>query len=417
MTRIPDGTPGGINGVRQRDAGPAERHGASLSPGKAEALDVLLSEAVASNAAPFVVGMTANAAGTTWCGASGQRSLGLAATADTVFRIFSMSKGIGATAAAILVDRGQLDLDTAVEDIVPAFAELGILAEGGEGRLGLLAPAGKATVRHLATHTSGLGYEFWDASTARYLSESGQPSVLSGTLAGLRYPLLFEPGTRWQYGIGADWLGLVIETIDGRRVDRFCQEEIFEPLGMRSTCFEPGVGTELADVFARAPGGGFKLAHLSPPSHPDVYGMGSAVYSTAPDYIRFLRMLLRRGELDGVRILSSRMADEMLSNQIGDLRVQSRPSTALEICGDLDVLPGFAKSHSLGFVRLEEDVPGRRAAESQFWGGVLNTHFWFDPASDVAAVLMTQSLPFLDPAFMDIYERFERTVYEGTGSP
>ena len=413
MKEIIGGLPGRIEVGSRRDGGQVDSDGAGSKRGRAKALDALLTEAVASQAAPFVVGITANAAGSTWCGACGDQAFGIAATQDTVFRIFSMSKGICATAVAILVDRGQLDLDTAVEDILPDFAKLGILADGAEGRLELLAPAGKATVRHLATHTSGLGYEFWDAATMQYLKDTGQPSVLTGTLAGLRYPLLFEPGTRWQYGIGVDWLGLLIEAIDGRRVDRFCQEEIFDPLGMVSTGFEPSARAEMAGAFARLPGG-FAQTHLAPPTHPDVYGMGSAIYSTAPDYIRFLRMLLGQGELDGTRILSSEMVGEMLSNQIGDLRVQSLPSTSPELCGDLDVLSGFAKSHSLGFVRLEEDIPGRRAAGSQFWGGVLNTHFWFDPASDVAAVLMTQSLPFLDPAFIDIYERFERAVYENS---
>jgi CubicO group peptidase (beta-lactamase class C family) len=411
MTRTPNVSPRGLKLKSPKNVAEPAMHVFGDRPAKARVLDALLSEAVASEVAPFLVGMTANAAGTTWSGASGDSSFGVAAGQETLFRIYSMSKGICATAAAILVDRGQLNLDTAVEDILPEFAELGIVSDGGESQAAV-PTFQKATVRQLATHTSGLGYEFYDTATARYLKENGQPSVLTGTAAGLRYPRLFEPGTRWQYGIGVDWLGLVIEAIDGRRIDRFCQEEIFRPLRMESTRFEASSVPELADVFARNRGGGFEPVQLSPPSQPEVYGMGSALYSTASDYIRFLRMFLAHGELDGARILSSDRVGEMLANQIGDLRVQSLASATPDLSADLNILPGFAKSHSLGFMRLEEAIPGRRAAGSQFWGGVLNTHFWFDPASDVAAVLMTQSLPFMDPAVMSAYERFERAVYD-----
>lgn len=378
----------------------------------ARALDALLTEAVTSEAAPFLVGMTATAAEVTWSGAVGESSAGHSASRETVFRIFSMSKGICAAAAAILADRGHLDLDAAVEDILPEFAELSIINDGGDDNLSRTLPPRKATVRQLATHTSGLGYEFWDSATARYLHETGGPSIMTGTLAGLNYPLLFEAGTRWQYGVGVDWLGRVIEAVDGRRIDRFCREEIFLPLRMDSTRFEVASEPELADVFARSPNGGFERTILDPPSQPEVYGMGSAVYSTAPDYIRFLRMFLCHGELDGARILSRVMVGWMLENQIGGLRLHRLSSTMPGLCNDLDVMRGMAKSHSLGFARMEENVPAGRAAGSQFWAGVLNTHFWFDPANDVAAVLMTQSLPFLDPAFMDYYERFEKSVYD-----
>jgi CubicO group peptidase (beta-lactamase class C family) len=413
MTDAKNGITDSSNFNGRGDTINATMHALGDKVDKAQVFDSLMLEAVTSGAAPFLVGMTATTAGVTWSGAAGDSASGIAASQDTVFRIYSMSKSICATAAAILVDRGQLDLDAMVENILPTFAKLGIVAKDSGGHSPLLAAGRKATVRQLATHTSGLGYEFWDAVTARYLAESGRPSVLTGSLAGMAYPLLFEPGTRWQYGIGVDWLGLVIEAVDGRRVDRFCQEEIFGPLQMGSTRFEANLDPKLADVFARSSDGIFERKQLDPPSNPEVYSMGSAVYSTPSDYIRFLRMFLGHGELDGARILSSEMVSEMLANQIGDLRIQSLSSTVPSLSGDLDVLPGVTKSQSLGFARLEEDVPGRRAAGSQFWGGVLNTHFWFDPACDVSAVLMTQSLPFLDPAFMSIYERFESIVYEG----
>ena len=142
--------------------------------------------------------------------------------------------------------------------------------------------------------------------------------------------------------------------------------------------------------------------------------MGHALYSTAPDYMRFLRMFLNKGQLDGCRILSEAGVEMMLANHIGQLRVGKLTTLNPSLTADVEFFPGFEKTHSLGFLRTEEDVPEMRAAGSQSWAGALNTHFWFDPARDVAGLMMTQSLPFMDPRFVKVYNRFERAVYANT---
>jgi CubicO group peptidase (beta-lactamase class C family) len=139
--------------------------------------------------------------------------------------------------------------------------------------------------------------------------------------------------------------------------------------------------------------------------------MGHALYSSASDYMRFVRMFLNRGQLDGVRILSEAALDRMLANSIGDVRVGKMTTVAPPISADVDLFPGIEKTHSLGFLRVEEDVPGMRSAGSQGWAGVCNTHFWFDPSKDVAGLIMTQTLPFVEPRFLKVYEAFERAVY------
>ena len=223
-------------------------------------LDRVLSDAVAAEHVPFVVAMSGNAAGVTWSGAAGDRCPGQKASVDTVMRIFSMTKAVGCTAAMILMDRGKLSPDAEVSSILPRFAELQVL-DGFEadGKPRMRAPRTQATVRHLATHTSGLTYEFWNADMPRFMQATGAPSILSGLAKGLEYPLLFDPGTRWDYGIGIDWLGQVVEKVDGRRIDRFCREEIFEPLGMRDTRFEPeaDIAPRLAAVAIRGEDGHF----------------------------------------------------------------------------------------------------------------------------------------------------------------
>jgi CubicO group peptidase (beta-lactamase class C family) len=334
-------------------------------------------------------------------------------TVDTVFRVFSMTKAIGSTAAMILIDRGKLDPDATVESILPEFAQVQVL-EGFDGETPRLrAPKSRATIRQLATHTSGLVYEFWNADVARWMAKTGHPSIISGLKASLFYAMAFDPGTRWDYGIGIDWLCRAVEAIDGRRIDKFCQEEILDPLGMTSTEFEcrGALAERLATVSARGADGRFTAFELSPPADPEFYGMGHALYSTAGDYMRFMRMFLNKGALDGKRVLSEKGVQVMLSNQIGELRLGKLTTVAPPISADVDMFPDTPKTHSFGFLRVESDVPGMRSSGSQGWAGVLNTHFWFDPAQDVAAVIMTQMLPFADPRFLEVYEQFERAVY------
>jgi CubicO group peptidase (beta-lactamase class C family) len=377
-------------------------------------LDRILADAVAAEHVPFVVGMAGTSDGVIWSGAAGDARPGAPADADTVFRIFSMTKAVGSTAAMILIDRGKLDADTPVAQILPEFAERRVLDgfdAGGSPRL--RAPRTAATVRHLATHTSGLVYEFWNTDMPRYMQATGLPGILSGSRAALAYPLLFDPGTRWDYGIGIDWLGQVVEKVDGRTIDRFCREEIFEPLGMKDTRFEPepDLQPRLAAVRIRGEDGRFAAFDLAPPAKPDFYGMGHSLYSTAPDYMRFLRMYLNEGELDGNRILSEAGLRSMLANQTGDLPIPLLKTAVPPVTADAEFFPGRRKSHSMAFQRIEEDVPGMRSAGSQFWAGVCNTHFWFDPKRDVAGLLLTQSLPFVEPRFMAFYEAFEQGVY------
>jgi methyl acetate hydrolase len=180
--------------------------------------------AVSIGSAPYLVAAMRISAQALWSGAAGTIGPGEPASTATVFRIMSMRNAIGATAAAILAERGTLDWG--VDAILPSFADVqalsGFDADGPITR----PPKSRATLCQLATHTSGLVYELWDASIARYLEVTSAPPMLSGQFDALHCPLAFDPGQRWQYGPGMDWLGLVIVAIDGRSIDQFCQDEI-----------------------------------------------------------------------------------------------------------------------------------------------------------------------------------------------
>lgn len=375
-------------------------------------LQKVLETSVTDNRVPFAVGMVADSEKVKFSGAAGNACEGVSAGEDTIFRIFSMTKAIGATAAMILIDRGKLEPDTPVEAILPEYKNVRLLKGYENGQPVLVPPTRKPLVSHLATHTSGMEYEFWNTDVVKYMEVTGHPGVLSGLEQSLYYPLMTEPGTRWGYGPNIDWLGRIVEQIDGRSIVDFCQAEIFDPLGMSDTSFEvpASKADRLADVYLRGEGGQFSAIELNPPSHPEVYGMGHALYGTAPDYIRFLRMFLNEGELDGERILSKPSVKWMLQDHMNGLSL-NRMNSASPLTADVEPFDGAHLTHSFGFVRNTNDIPGRRKAGSQSWAGVLNSHYWFDPTSNVAAVIMTQTLPFWEQPWDDLYADFEKETY------
>jgi CubicO group peptidase (beta-lactamase class C family) len=368
---------------------------------------------VAAGRFPFVIGMTGKASGVTFAGAAGDAAPGMKAAPDTVLKIFSMTKGVGSTAAMILIEQGKMDFDTPVQDVLPEFAEIRVL-DGWDGdKPKMRAPKVKATARHLATHTSGLEYEFWRGEVAEYLDKTKRPSILAGTKAAMFYPMMTDPGTRWGYGPSIDWLGLMVEKISGQRIDAFLKQSLFEPLGMKDTDVEvrPHMQGRLAGVKARGEDGKFGDYALAPPSTPEVYGMGHSLYSTTQDYMRFLRMFLNKGALDGNRVLKESSVARMQENHMGPLKFEKMVTVVPPVTADFNPFEGTTKTHSFGFLRNEADIPGRRRAGSQSWAGVLNTHFWFDPTADLAGLITTQTLPFVEPPFMTAYEAFEKAAY------
>jgi CubicO group peptidase (beta-lactamase class C family) len=380
-------------------------------------LQTILEDAVAREDVPFAVVRLATGRGDLATAEAGEAAPGRPAAQDTAFRIFSMTKLVGSLAAMILIDRGRPSMDTEVASILPEWDALRVL-DGWDGdRPRMRKPRTAATIRHLATHRSGLEYEFWNADMPRYLEATGHPSVLSGTRESLTYPLMFDPGERWGYGLSIDWLGLVVEAVDGRSIEAFCREELFEPLGMTSTAFEPdALADRLATVRARGEDGRLGPFDLAPPPNPEVYGMGHCLYSTGPDYMRLLRMLLSGGALDGARVLSEAAVDQVFADQMEGRSFRRMESVAPPVSADVDPFPGAA-SHGFGGLLNTQDVEGRRRAGSLTWAGVLNTHWWADRTADLCGVVMTQSLPFADPRYMALYEAVERAAYVAVSEP
>ena len=375
-------------------------------------LAALLDEAVQRGDVPFAVAMVADRDGVLWQGAAGSASAGRAAGPDTVVQLWSLSKAVAALMAMIVIERGLLTLDTPVLSVLGEFAQIKVVEEIGPDGPVLREPSRPVTLRHLLTHTSGLAYDTWDAKQAAYQAATGGERIGTGRKSSWFQPLMFDPGTAFTYGIGAEWAALMVSVADGRSIDRFCQEEIFAPLGMGDTAFEPdGRRDRLAQLKARDGDGAFTDHALAPPPHPEVYGMGSALYGTTADYVRLMRLVLRRGELDGVRLISSETAELLFANQIGAVSVPPMPSNLPVISEDMDWFPETRKTWTAGFMRVEDDVEGRRRSGSLSWAGLVNTHYWIDPASGIAAAFVTQLLPMCDRRCMAVFDAFERAVY------
>ena len=379
-------------------------------------IDRALVTALADAGIPGAVAMVGDGAGVRYAAAHGRRDLGgnAAMAIDTIFQLASMTKAIVSVAAMQLVEQRRLSLDAPLGELLPELGAAQVLdGFDGDGAPVLRAPARPVTLRHLLTHTSGLGYDFVSADLLRSRGAAGPPPPF--TRASITGPLLFDPGTRWEYGVGTDWIGIAIEAASGERLDAYIAAHVTAPLGMTDTMFHLDAARQprLVEMAARGADGGltgYPVAIGGPPGAELLSG-GGGISGTAGDYLRFQRMLLGHGSLDGVRLLAPESVAAMVRNQIGGLRAGAMATTMPQFSLPADIFPGMATQWGLGFAINPEPGPNGRAAGSLAWAGIANTYFWIDPVNDLAAVLLMQLLPFADPGAQAVYGAFERAVY------
>ncbi|CAM3998147.1 serine hydrolase domain-containing protein [Janibacter anophelis] len=380
------------------------------------AIDAVLTAAVKRGAVPHVAAIAADADGVFYEGGAGVRIAGESedpVTTSTQFRIMSMTKMVATTTALQQRERGELDFDAPVEEYVPEFADVQVL-DGWDGDTPRLrAPASKATVHQLVTHTSGLGYWFWNEDLVRFEAATGTPNVVPGSMDAFKAPMTADPGTQFVYGINTDWLGRVVEAVAGAGLDVVVKEHVTGPLGMDDTMFrlDPDRTSNAVTVHVPGEDGGWTSAGEILNQEPDWWAGGHGLYSTPRDYIRFEQALLRGGELDGVRILRQETVDEAFSDQLRGIPFPEEiPTADPGITDTLYAGPGWTWGY--GLMINTEDVPSRRRAGSGAWAGLFNTHFWVDRATGICASIYTNSLPFItrDDAWRT-YNEFEEALY------
>jgi len=378
-------------------------------------IDALLASSVEAGRIPGVIAIAATADEIIYEGAAGFRDIesNTAMTVDTITQIASMTKAITSVAVMQLVEQGKVKLGSPVGDYLPHMKEAEVLEGFDADNNPILRPAKTAvTVHQLLTHTSGFVYEIWNENAARYAS--------SGHAEGgnfLEVPLAFDPGTKWEYGISTDILGVLVEVVSEQSLNEYFREHIFNPLAMSDSYYivpEEKL-KRLATAYSKSEQGELTPIPYSRPTG-EFFSGGGGLRSTASDYVRFLQVILNGGELDGVRVLSTASVNLMSQNHIGDLEAADSVSSSNPgVSNDFDFMPDSADKFGLGFLINTDPIPGGRPAGSLAWAGLYNSYYWIDTENDICGVLITQILPFFDAEVLALLNEFETAVYAAAG--
>jgi CubicO group peptidase (beta-lactamase class C family) len=346
-------------------------------------------------------------------------------TADTIFRIYSMTKPVICTAFMTLYEEACFQLFDPIAKFIPAFEKLRVLEGSKEAGYQEIALHRPITILDLITHTSGLTYSFLEDSPVSTLyleSQLWKPDLTleDMTDAITNMPLAFQPGTRWHYSIGIDVIARLIEIVSGQTLQSFLQQRLLRPLGMMNTGFSvsedkrshlatmyglPDVATSTVSAITRAYTQGFNqqidVEKTYPASNTTSFARGGyGLFSTCSDYMQFAQMLLNRGELDGVRILSPKIMDLMHMNYL--------PKSLLpwEVGGTPSPGYGFGLGSRVLMNVAESMMPG---SVGEFgWGGAAKTYYWIDPQEELIGILMAQYMAGYDVPEKD----FQVLVYQ-----
>ncbi len=377
-------------------------------------IDGTLRAGVERHKIPAAAAMVAGADKVIYSGAFGKRD---SATAnplgiDAIFNIASMTKAITCAAAMQMVEQGKLSLDEPASKHVPALGKVVVLRGYDAAGKPVLKPAVKTvTLRHLMTHTAGFCYPIWDRQAFDYQEKTrGTPLAVSG----LSTVLMFEPGTRWQYGTGIDWTGQLVEAVSGMNLEDYFQKHLLGPLGMADTSYivKPEKFDRVVANHTREAGGVLKEQERKLPAPPRRYAGGGGLWSTVGDYTRFMQMILNNGVgPGGQRVLSERSVKLMSANQTGKLQAGKMPTAMPNVSNDVDLHPGERDSYTFGFLYNGRPHVGGRSAGSLAWGGFYNTYYWIDPKRQLCATIMMQLLPFVDKEAVALLGEFERAIY------
>lgn len=331
------------------------------------------------------------------------RERGTPLASNALYRIYSMTKPITSIAFMMLVEEGKVALDDPVHRVIPAFRDVAVFAAGGLGAFQTKPTAEPMRMIDLLRHTAGLTYGFQmrgnvDAAYRKlHLDDLPGPRDLEGFVAELaRLPLEFSPGQAWNYSVATDVLGYVVQAVSGQPFETFLRERIFGPLKMTDTGFSvaPGQEGRLAACYAMDPKGRVVLQDDPAASpflkDPLFKSGGGGLVSTAADYMRFCRMILGGGQLDGARIVSPKTLKTMMLNHLPGGAELTQMSQSLFSESVYDGV-GFG----LGFAVTVDQARTRTIGSlgEAFWGGMASTAFWVDPLEDLAVVFMTQFMP------------------------
>lgn len=389
-----------------------------MSESRQKMIDACLATAVKAGGAPGIVAAVTDASHTLYQSAAGRMAADEDAPmrCDAIFQIASMTKSIASTVIVLAVERGALDLTSPISRWDAAAAELRVLAGYQDGKPAFRAPSRDITLFDLLTHTSGLVYRNWDDALDRFVQKTSLPFLYSGDERGWFPPLLFDPGEKWTYGTSIDWAGRILQAATGRSLAAWIEDELLNPLGMTDTGYELK-----ADMAARRAGlherrdGDISMLPFAEP-YPVTGAGGFGLYSSAGDFLRFIRLFLNDGWIGSRQILAPASVALLRRNAIPHLPIRPLKSTDLNRQADLDFFPEGRLGWSLGFMTNDAPLFTGRAPGSMAWSGIFNTHFWIDPDRNLGGVFLSQILPFAGRESMKSYTDFETAAYSAYGA-
>ena len=387
------------------------------SPITAAADNILAYTVERAGGAPGVVAMATDKSGNFYEGAAGVRELGKTdpMTTDSVMLLASCTKALVGVALMQLVEEGQLSLDDPAREYTPEIADIQVL-EGfnPNGEPILRKPRSEITLRQLMLHTSGFCYDFFNEDLLRYRNLNEIPSILSSTFVSVRDVLLHDPGERWAYGCGIDWVGLACEAVRGKRLGEVLAEYVFSPLEMRDIAFTmtDSMRARLATIHQRGEDGQLTAQpDLVLPQPPEMDMGGHGLYATVGEYMKFIRMMINDGAGPQGRVLKAETVEQMAVNGLGDLKSGAWISSNPALANSGDFFPGLTKSWALTFQVNDEPTPTGRPAGQLSWAGLANSFYWIDRENGIGGMWSSQILPFQDIASYPGSVDFEAAVY------
>jgi CubicO group peptidase (beta-lactamase class C family) len=362
-------------------------------PQRTKHLQAVLEAAVARRHLPGAVALVVRAGKTVLHSAIGVQDpgTGQAMALDSMFRIYSMTKPIVSVAVMMLVERGLVVLGDPVSKYLPEFADV-LVATHVDGQSALRKPRTPPTVQDLLRHTAGLTYEILGTEPIQRLyaeadlwTRKKTNREFSRVLCGL--PLMFEPGTTFEYSRATDVLGSLIEAVSGQTLGAFLREYILQPLGMADTHFDvkPELHHRIAEPFSVCPDSGAKVELIDIRKPYPMESGGAGLVSTVGDYARFVQCLLNGGSLQGQRILVPNTVRNMTSDHLGGMEQHFTQRSGYMLARGVGFGLGFSVKLQSGL----DPLPG--SAGLYGWGGIGGTTFFVDPAKDLFAILLTQA--------------------------